>query len=470
MSTTITLTFQGGTSHKFYTLTLEDTALEIHFGRVGTSGQVQQKTFGSATEARAQYDALVAEKKKKGYVEDTPAQPPARPASVARKEPSQPDERAAEVPKPPAGQVTKAPAEPPASLPTAAVGDPETPGLDLAVWRSGRLPVPEKDATPFDTSDFRFEGYTLEFGDDDTVIVRDAKGKALKSVPDKVRKNPEFQALMRGRKDDRARLRRARVALEARMISGQPLLAEEATWFSEDEAYAPLLRGLIVLPARPNTPPGLLVSWDPSRGLGLLPIDYDARWAGWTDLELAHPMKLGDVVPWQDLLLDVGLQQVLPQAFRELKTVPPSQRTLTESPMLAGRTARSAATIERALSEQGWVPRRGMAKRVFTLRQVIDGDPQITSVEAWFDYGEYYMPSDPTETGAFGFTELGTRRARKLGDVPAILVSETIRSLEVCCAQAGAQRDDEPAEETDTEETGADAEDVEADATTTDDA
>jgi hypothetical protein len=263
---------------------------------------------------------------------------------------------------------------------------------------------------------------------------------------------------MRGRKDDRARARRARRVLEDRMIAGTQLSADEVAWLVDDEAFAPLLKGLLVAPkAAPGAAPaGLLIGWDKDRGLGLLPIDYDARWVGWIDAEIVHPMKLGDVMPWQDLLIDLGLQQGLVQIFRELKTVPAAQRNLTESSMLSGRDTRSAAVIERALGEEGWTTRRGMARRKLSLHTA-EG---VHAVEAWFDYGECYMPSDPTTTGAFGFFGAGTSTSTlgapgrltapsapnpkplKLLTVPAVLLSETIRSLEVALAEAGAKKEE----------------------------
>jgi hypothetical protein len=328
----------------------------------------------------------------------------------------------------------KAAAGRPAALPPPALEDPPAPGLDLAVWRPGPVPRPERDPTPFPNGDFVLEGYSIAFGEGDEVLISDPKGKRLKSVPDKLRKHEDYQALMRGRKDDRARERRARRVLEERMISGAPLSAEEIAWLVEDDAFAPLLSNLIV---RTDAKEGLLVAWDAGRGLGLLPLDYDARWVGWQAIELLHPMKLGEVLPWQDLLLDLARQQALVQAFREVRSVPVAQRKLSESLMLGGRETRAASMIERVLIEEGWVARRGTAKRKL---QVRSGD-RVVAVEAWFDYGEYYLPAEPTTTGAFGFTEVGTGLPKRFNEVPAVLVSEAIRSLEVCLAQAGAAKD-----------------------------
>jgi hypothetical protein len=182
--------------------------------------------------------------------------------------------------------------------------------------------------------------------------------------------------------------------------------------------------------------PGVLVSWEGARGLGLLPLDYDAAWIGWTAIEIPHPLKLADAAAWQDLLLDLGLEQPLPQAFREVRSIPLAERHLTQSALLTGRATRSAAAMERALIEEGWIPRRGNARRRMSVRSGV----AASMVSAWFDYGEFNAPSDPTRTGALGFLAASDREPIPLGAVPHVLLSEAIRSLEVCLAQAGAAK------------------------------
>lgn len=442
-----TLTFEEGKSRKFYKLELEQNVLTIQFGRIGTAGQTQVKTLGSADAAKKLYDSLLAEKRKKGYVEEpSSGAAPAAEAKSAKGKAAK-GAPAEQAPAPEATKKAAAPAARP-KLATPALEDPPVSGLDLVVWRKGELPVPQRDATPFDVrEDFVVEGYTLTFGEDGELVVTDAKGKKLKSVPDKLRKNEDYQALMRGRLDDRARGARARRVLEERMISGATLTGDELAWLVEDDAFAPLLRGVLVHPVDRPRDAGILLAWDAARGLGVLPMDYDARWLGWATVEVVHPMKLSDVTTWQDLLIDLGIQQELVQLFREVKNVPTAHRNLTESSMLSGRETRSGSAIERSLMAEGWVTRRGMARRKLSVRT----GTGVVSVEAWFDYGEYYMPGEPTTTGSFGFTRVDTGKAFKFTEVPAVLVSEAIRSLELCLAQAGAKKDDDEAEEDEAE-------------------
>jgi predicted DNA-binding WGR domain protein len=144
-----------GTSQKFWSIELDDTAHTVQFGRIGTAGQSQRKEFKTAAEAKASYDKLIAEKVKKGYAETSgtstatalsaaPAAPrPARAKSAPRAE-----ETAAPPP----------PSEPEPEIRAAA-------GLDLlstvrsidldpddwlwATWRP-RTPTPRPEPAPFD--------------------------------------------------------------------------------------------------------------------------------------------------------------------------------------------------------------------------------------------------------------------------------------------------------------------------------
>ncbi|SDK81161.1 WGR domain-containing protein, predicted DNA-binding domain in MolR [Nonomuraea maritima] len=71
-----TLTFVGGGSAKFWEVRQDGAELHIRFGRLGAAGQTQVKSFGSAADATAAADKLVADKLRKGYTEDETASSP----------------------------------------------------------------------------------------------------------------------------------------------------------------------------------------------------------------------------------------------------------------------------------------------------------------------------------------------------------------------------------------------------------
>lgn len=63
-----TLIYSDEKSSKFWSIEKSDNTLIITFGKSGTSGQTQIKEFSSDTEVNKQFDKLIAEKLKKGYV------------------------------------------------------------------------------------------------------------------------------------------------------------------------------------------------------------------------------------------------------------------------------------------------------------------------------------------------------------------------------------------------------------------
>lgn len=74
--------FSEGASNKFWEIELSGISFTVCFGRIGTAGQTQTKSFSTPELAKKEYDKLVAEKTKKGYSLAGGAAPaPAAPAS-----------------------------------------------------------------------------------------------------------------------------------------------------------------------------------------------------------------------------------------------------------------------------------------------------------------------------------------------------------------------------------------------------
>lgn len=59
--------FVGGASRRFWEISVLDNAFTVRFGRIGTPGQAQTKTFADAATAAREAENLIAEKLKKGY-------------------------------------------------------------------------------------------------------------------------------------------------------------------------------------------------------------------------------------------------------------------------------------------------------------------------------------------------------------------------------------------------------------------
>ncbi|MBX7192392.1 MAG: DUF4132 domain-containing protein [Sandaracinaceae bacterium] len=58
-----------GTSSKFWEIELDGTSFDVRWGRIGTGGQSQTKSFPTEAKAKAEHDKLVKEKTSKGYTE-----------------------------------------------------------------------------------------------------------------------------------------------------------------------------------------------------------------------------------------------------------------------------------------------------------------------------------------------------------------------------------------------------------------
>jgi predicted DNA-binding WGR domain protein len=66
---TVHLEFEEGTSSKFWRARVEGKSLFVNYGKIGSAGQTQVKQFASPDVAQAEYEKLVREKRRKGYVD-----------------------------------------------------------------------------------------------------------------------------------------------------------------------------------------------------------------------------------------------------------------------------------------------------------------------------------------------------------------------------------------------------------------
>ena len=66
---TVHLEFEEGTSSKFWRARVEGHTLYVNYGKIGSAGQTQVKDFPTQDLANREYDKLVREKRKKGYVD-----------------------------------------------------------------------------------------------------------------------------------------------------------------------------------------------------------------------------------------------------------------------------------------------------------------------------------------------------------------------------------------------------------------
>ncbi|MCI0361805.1 MAG: WGR domain-containing protein [Planctomycetaceae bacterium] len=65
--------FVQGASSKFYEVAVTGKSVGITFGRIGTAGQAQTKQFTDSAAAQKHAEKQIAQKLKKGYVEQVAA-------------------------------------------------------------------------------------------------------------------------------------------------------------------------------------------------------------------------------------------------------------------------------------------------------------------------------------------------------------------------------------------------------------
>jgi uncharacterized protein (TIGR02996 family) len=68
-----TFEFRDGKSNEFWNIDLNRDVFTVTFGRIGSTGQTQTKTFPDSARAQQEHDKLIREKLARGYVETTPA-------------------------------------------------------------------------------------------------------------------------------------------------------------------------------------------------------------------------------------------------------------------------------------------------------------------------------------------------------------------------------------------------------------
>lgn len=130
---------QEGSSDKFYELSQAGSEVTIRYGRRGTPGVTQVKSFGEAAEADKFVSKTVAEKRKKGYRDVAAASSDAPPAPLAKAAAVKPSVAAAVAPPPAPAAATAADASPAGTAPLDGLCFAIT-GIDIRLTCYMRLP------------------------------------------------------------------------------------------------------------------------------------------------------------------------------------------------------------------------------------------------------------------------------------------------------------------------------------------
>lgn len=147
---TVHLEFEDGSSSKFWRARVEGKTLYVNYGKIGSNGQTQVKDLADPAAAKKEYDKLVAEKRKKGYVDaGSGAGPPRADDEVDEGEDvgsdgaddaddDEEEERPARKPASKRAPATRPAAAAPAARPPAAASSRGAPGHRLVLDAGGR--------------------------------------------------------------------------------------------------------------------------------------------------------------------------------------------------------------------------------------------------------------------------------------------------------------------------------------------
>jgi predicted DNA-binding WGR domain protein len=311
-----------GTSNKFWEIVLDGKTFNVRFGRIGTNGQQQAKSFPNAAKAKAEHDKLVTEKLGKGYREI-------------------------------AGNGHAAPA------PVAHVAEP------VAVPEGGGLAI---------------KGYRVLLDAAFDYKIVNAAGNVLASVPDVVRKSPEWQQLIALRENHRQRLKENTRTIESWMLARRALSSARLAPLLEDPAWAKPLGSLFV---ESGDVRGFIVGADPKRGIGLMGKELETEWVKRDPWVIPHPLDIRDLAAWQQIASENGLAQGVLQLMRPIHRPDAKEANTKSTDRFSGREFSSTIQLSYAFNARAWAASRGTASRIF------DGiTAEFTYAANMEDYGD----------------------------------------------------------------------------------
>jgi hypothetical protein len=242
-------------------------------------------------------------------------------------------------------------------------------------------------------------------------------GRALKSVPAALRKDPDVAELQARKTELAKQATRVRAALEAAMVTQDAITATDFADLRRHPVVAPMLSQLAWV-----TQDGQTVTLDEGQPGG--------------PLRIAHPVDFvadGSWVSWQERMFAAGRRQPFKQAFRELYV-------LTKEESKAGPLShrydghqlqhRQALAL---LGTRGWLTSRetSEAVRVFHRHDLV---ARVTFANGFLTPAEADLPT----IDGISFTRRGEYLAQPLDSVPRVVFSEAMRDLDLVVSVAHA--------------------------------
>ncbi|BFH63365.1 DUF4132 domain-containing protein [Paenibacillus azoreducens] len=257
-----------------------------------------------------------------------------------------------------------------------------------------------------------------------------SKGKLLKSVPARFKKNGYIEQLKQAKSELTDQFRRAKRELERSMEEQSRFRASELAAL----AASPVLRPLVST---------LVFKADQQLGYFTSAVDGTLRlvepggeaWvlAGKDGLTIAHPLDLYESGDWSDYQRDLferGIRQPFKQVFRELYLVNEDERAgKAGSRRYAGHQVQPSKTVA-LLRGRGWtVSYESGLQKVHYQENII---ATIYAMADWFSPADSEAPTLETVE----FLDRKTYKTIPVDQIPPILFSETMRDIDLVVSTA----------------------------------
>lgn len=154
------------------------------------------------------------------------------------------------------------------------------------------------------------------------LICRNAKGVQLSTVPREVRESPQAQALITLAEWLDRHSHQCCLQAEQWMLRSLPIPTALIAAVWPDPAWQQVLANCVVIPCSASgdlqeASAGILMTTDPSFGLGLLTLDGETLRIRPAELLIPHPILLPELVEWRELSQQLGFHQHLEQLSRQ---------------------------------------------------------------------------------------------------------------------------------------------------------
>ncbi|MBQ9745778.1 MAG: DUF4132 domain-containing protein, partial [Clostridia bacterium] len=251
-------------------------------------------------------------------------------------------------------------------------------------------------------------------------------GKALKSVPAKLKKNETVAALAEMVKTLTEQYRRTRVMLERAMEDRTVFTFSELSALSAHPVVYPMLKNLVLVSGEAF---GFLAEGGVADDAGAVHM-LD----GGAEVKIAHPFDLYSNGCWrnyQKYLFENRIAQPFRQVFRELYIKTAEEADMFHSLRYAGNQIQPAKTVG-ALKSRRWVAdiEDGLQK-VYYKENIV---AEIYALADWFSPADIEAPTLEWVC----FSDRKTGEEIKIADIPDIVFSEVMRDVDLAVSVAHA--------------------------------